>query len=154
MSQQVVMTVQEWEQEIERCAVARFICKTGRVPSRGECAVELRMMEQEGTHPKVFELECAQFLRERNIPIPGRDVNAARQMPPVKTSSAALVSATAAPKATPVAAAAVEVVPSADNVRFAKVVLGIREREAYRKASASVAASSAAEADLRNRMHV
>jgi len=102
------MTVQEWEQEIERCAVARFICKTGRIPTRAECAAELRMMEQEGVRPRALESECAQWLRERGVAIPGRDVNAARQMPSKPTASAALATATATPTVRPVALAAVE----------------------------------------------
>jgi hypothetical protein len=105
----VMMTVSEHEQELERCAVARFICKVGRVPSRVECSIELKLMEQENIRPKPQESVCAQWLRERGVPVPGRDVNAARQMPPAKpTASAALATATATPTARPVALAAVE----------------------------------------------
>jgi hypothetical protein len=148
----VVLTLAEHEAELEKCAVARFICRAGRVPSRGECAVELKMMEQEGVRPKPFELECANWLRERGVAIPGRDCNAARQMPSKAAPSAALVNATARASATPAAPVAVEVVPSADDMRFAEVAVGIRSREAYHNAAAKIAADRQIEADIRNAM--
>ncbi len=81
-----IMNLAEYAAECERTACARCFCRTGRFPTQAEANAELALMRTETAkgnnllpEPKIVEV--AQWLRDRSVPIPGRDAAAARALP-------------------------------------------------------------------------
>lgn len=73
-----IQTLSEREQDIERVAIARCICRTGKYPGAKEVRDELQALRSaeirgEAVYPRVKESDAMGFLMECGLPAPKRE---------------------------------------------------------------------------------
>lgn len=81
-----IETVAEREETIERCAVARCICRTGRYPEPVQVREELRNMRADYTrglpvYPTVNTMDAGAFLTGLGLTPPKREVEKDKARP-------------------------------------------------------------------------